>query len=55
MKPERRNAFLEAMRGDQEGALTTEPACASYLFGEDANEPNTFHMYEAYAYGRAGF
>ena len=36
-------------------ALTTEPACASYLFGEDANEPNTFHMYEAYAYGRAGF
>ena len=55
VKPERRNAFLGAMRGDQEGALTTEPACASYLFGEDANEPNTFHMYEAYAYGRAGF
>ena len=35
--------------------LTSEPDCATYLFGEDENTPNTFHMFEQYANGRAGF
>jgi len=54
VKPERRDEFLEAMRGDQRGALESEPACVTYLFGEDAKEPSTFHMFEQYV-GRAGF
>lgn len=54
VKPERRDEFLAAMRVDQKGALTSEQACATYLFGEDANEPNTFHMFEQYI-GREGF
>ena len=55
VKPERRDEFLAALRADQAGALDTESACAAYLFGEDQNEPNTFHMFEAYTGGRAGF
>lgn len=55
VKPERRDEFLDALRADQMGALDTESACAAYLFGEDQNEPNTFHMFEAYTGGRAGF
>ena len=54
VKPERRNAFLAAMRADQAGALSSEAACAAYLFGEDVNVPNTFHMFEQYL-SRDGF
>mmetsp|Transcript_63320 Transcript_63320/g.125171 ORF Transcript_63320/g.125171 Transcript_63320/m.125171 type:complete len:289 (-) Transcript_63320:93-959(-) len=54
VKPDRRDAFLAAMRADQEGALTNEPRCITYVFGEDANKPNTFHMFEQYV-GREGF
>ena len=54
VKPDRREEFLEAIRGDQEGALTSEDRCVAYLFGEDADEPNTFHMFEQYV-DRAGF
>lgn len=53
-KPERREDFLLALRADQAGALDSEPACVSYLFGEDENQPNTFHMFERYI-GRHGF
>ena len=55
VKPERREDFLTALRSDQAGALSTEEACAAYLFGEDENEANTFHMFEQYTGGRAGF
>lgn len=54
VKPDVRAEFLEAMKGDQAGALDTEAACANYLFGEDENAPNTFHMFERYV-DRAGF
>jgi quinol monooxygenase YgiN len=54
VKEERRTEFLAAMRVDQNGALSVEQACATYLFGEDAKEPNTFHMFEQYI-GREGF
>ena len=55
VKPESRDAFVEALRADQHGALTSEPLAVSYLFGEDAETPNTFHMFEAYLCGRDGF
>lgn len=55
VKPEMREEFLEALRADREGALSSEPKAVAYLFGEDANEPNTFHMFEQYVGGREGF
>ena len=54
VKPERREEFLAAMKVDQNGALDTEPDCFQYLFGEDEDEPNTFHMFEQYT-SREGF
>ena len=48
IKPDRRESFLAAMRADQDGALTAEPFCVSYIFGEDENEPDIFHMFELY-------
>ena len=38
----------------QAGTLGTEPLALEYVFGEDADEPNTWHFYEKYV-GRAGF
>ena len=55
VKPDSREAFLNALRSDQRGALTSEPLAVSYLFGEDTERPNIFHMFEAYAGGRDGF
>ena len=83
VKPESREAFLEALRADQQGALADEPLAVcclfqpphphphpnpnpnpnpdpdpnqvSYLFGEDTETPNVFHMFEAYSGGREGF
>ena len=55
VKPESRGAFLDALRADQQGALTSEPLAVSYLFGEDTDTPNIFHMFEAYCGGRDGF
>ena len=39
VKPESREAFLEALRADQQGALADEPQAVSYLFGEDTETP----------------
>mmetsp|Transcript_10534 Transcript_10534/g.21342 ORF Transcript_10534/g.21342 Transcript_10534/m.21342 type:complete len:265 (-) Transcript_10534:79-873(-) len=55
VKPESRDAFLAALRADQQGALTSEPLAVSYLFGEDTETANVFHMFEAYSGGRDGF
>jgi quinol monooxygenase YgiN len=56
VRPEKRDAFLAALRADQRGAVTSEPNAVSYLFGEDATTPNVFHMFEAYSGGgRGGF
>ena len=54
IKPERRDEFLATIKANQAGTLTKEPLAVTYLFGEDANEPNTFHMFEQYL-GRDGF
>ena len=56
VRPEKRDAFLDALRADQRGAVTSEPNAVSYLFGEDDTTPNVFHMFEAYSGGgRGGF
>jgi len=55
VKPQLRDSFLEALRADQQGALTSEPLAVSYLFGEDTENCNVFHMFEAYCGGRDGF
>ena len=54
VKPERRDEFLESIKANQRGTLTTEPLVVTYLVGEDETAPNTFHLFEAYK-GRAGF
>jgi len=53
VEPSRRSEFLAALRADRIGALA-EPNCATYLFGEDVNAPNIFHLFEQYV-GREGF
>jgi quinol monooxygenase YgiN len=55
VRPEMRDMFLDELRLDQRGAMDTEPNAVSYLFGEDVNIPNLFHMFEAYTGGRSGF
>ena len=55
VRPEMRDMFLDELRLDQRGAMDTEPNAVSYLFGEDVNTPNSFHMFEADSGGRSGF
>lgn len=54
VKPERRTEFLECIRANQQGTLSTEPLALEYLFGEDETVKNTFHFHEQYR-GREGF
>ena len=54
VKPERRDEFIECIRQNQEGTLSTEPLAIDYVWGEDVETPNTFHFYEKYE-GKAGF
>jgi quinol monooxygenase YgiN len=54
IKPERREEFLKCLRQNQFGTLTTEPLALLYVWGEDINESNTFHLQEQYI-GEEGF
>ena len=54
IKPERRDAFIACIQNNQKGTLATEPLAIEYVWGEDLNEPNTFHFFEKYE-GRRGF
>ena len=54
IKPERRDEFIECIRNNQKGTLSSEPLALEYTWGEDTTEPNTFHFYEKYE-GKAGF
>ncbi|EOD25714.1 hypothetical protein EMIHUDRAFT_205801 [Emiliania huxleyi CCMP1516] len=38
----------------KKGTLSTEPLAVEYVWGEDVDQPNTFHFYEKYE-GRRGF
>jgi quinol monooxygenase YgiN len=50
IKPEAREQFLEVILNNQRGTMdkTLEPLALEYTFGEDGNEPNTFHFHEKY-------
>ena len=50
IKPEVREKFLEVILNNQRGTLNKElePLAVEYTFGEDSNEPNTFHFHEKY-------
>ena len=53
IKPERRHDFLECIRR-AEVETNQEPLAVLYLYGEDEQTPNTFHVHQEYK-GREGF
>jgi quinol monooxygenase YgiN len=53
IKPERRHDFLECIRR-AEAETNQEPLAVLYLYGEDEQTPNTFHVHQEYK-GREGF
>ena len=54
IKPEVREEFLDCIRANQRGTLSSEPLAVTYVFGEDESTPNTFHFFEQYR-GVEGF
>jgi quinol monooxygenase YgiN len=50
IKPEAREKFLEVILNNQRGTMNKalEPLALEYTFGEDGNDPNTFHFHEKY-------
>ena len=48
IKPEEREEFLRVIANNQAGTISNEPLAIEYNFGEDADEPNTFHFHEKY-------
>lgn len=54
VKPERRTEFLQVIRANQKGTLSTEPLAKVYEWGESTTEANTFHFHEVYV-NRQGF
>ena len=45
MRSERRDEFIACIRDNQKGTLSTEPLAVEYVWGEDVDQPNTFHFY----------
>jgi quinol monooxygenase YgiN len=54
VKAERREEFIECILANQRATLSEEPLACSYVWGEDATEPLTFHFSESYV-TREGF
>ena len=54
VKPERREEFIQVIKGNQKGTLTTEPLAVLYVWGPSVVDPCTFHFQEQY-HGRDGF
>ena len=50
IKPQVRDEFLDVILNNQRGTLNKdlEPLALEYTFGEDKEEPNTFHFHEKY-------
>ncbi|MDP2947969.1 MAG: putative quinol monooxygenase [Chloroflexota bacterium] len=48
IKPEFRDRYLEAIKGDARGSNEDEPGCVRFDVVLDANDPNKIHLYEAY-------
>ena len=48
IKPEHRDAFMEAMLGDAQGSVENEPGCLRFDVIQDLTDPNRIHLYEVY-------
>ena len=48
IKPEHKDAFMEALHGDAVGSNKDEPGCLRFDVLQDAEDPNAIHLYEVY-------
>ena len=48
IKPGYREAFIEAMLGDAQGSVNSEPGCLRFDVIQDGQDPNRIWLYEAY-------
>ena len=48
IKPDDRDAFLEAIAEDARGSVHDEPGCLRFDVLQDQEDPNRIHLYEAY-------
>lgn len=48
IKPDRREEFLSIAKDTQRKSLETEPLALQYIFGEDVDTPNTFHVHKQF-------
>ena len=48
IKPEHRDAFLEASLGDAKGSVENEPGCLRFDIVQDLEDPNRVYLYEVY-------
>lgn len=48
VKPDQRQAFLDAITNDGKQAIATEPNALQYVIGEDTETPNRFYLHEQY-------
>ena len=45
---QRRDEFIECIKNNKAGTLSTEPGALQYTWGESEGEPNTFYFHEEY-------
>jgi autoinducer 2-degrading protein len=48
VKPEHREAFMEATMGDADGSNNNEPGCLRFDVLQDNNDPNRVYLFEVY-------
>ena len=48
IKPEKRDAFIQAMMDDAVGSIENEPECLLFNVVENSEDPNCLHLYEVY-------
>ena len=48
IKPEHKEAFMEAMLDDARGSINNEPGCLRFDVVEDQEDPNRIFLYEVY-------
>jgi quinol monooxygenase YgiN len=48
IKPEQKEAFIEAMLDDARGSVKDEPGCLRFDVIKDEKDPNCIYLYEVY-------
>ncbi len=48
IKPEHREAYMEAMLDDAKGSVENEPGCLRFDVLQNREDPNKIHLYEVY-------